>query len=372
MLLTCKVSHMTDGGRRAADAAAEAFAVVGLYGDPTVPWSIALEAELAAPIAPSLLQRRLTELVAANPNCGLPPQWRVAAAGGWQHELHELMNTPYTTAGPIIRGACDETGRRVVVGGHHGAIDGLGMLALLSAVLDTDLRSRARGVSASAPAQSFAASVRDRLLEVAFRPPRRFRPEGGDGRSVGDWIVSAGVDGRVDTTLMVCALARLVEQWDSGYQTRRPTIVAIGASRREAGIRLTPDRDTTFLRITAPSGDVDDTRRVLSAATPQPDFPASRGGGLAPMATRVLASRLGSTALVSSLGVVAGGESVVRSLRLYPAPSGRSGVAVGAVNSGGVGTITVRARRRDFGPGQTDRMLQQYLSALRGLQPPTP
>lgn len=344
--------------------------MVGLYGDPTVPWSIALEAELAESIEPSLMRRRLTALVAANPNCGLPPQWRVAADGEWQRELDELMNTPYGPSGPIIRGACDETGRRVVVGGHHGVVDGLGMLALLSAVLDTDLRSRARGVSATVPVQSFAASVRDRLIEVAFRPPRRFRPDGGDGCSVGDWIVSAGVDGRVDTTLMVCALARLVERWDTGYQTRRPTIVAIGASRREAGIRLTPDRDTTFLRITAPAGDVDATRRVLSAAAPQPDFPASRGV-LAPMATRLLAARLGSTALVSSLGVVAGGESVLRSLRLYPAPSGRSGVAVGAVNSGGVGTITVRARRRDFGQEQADTMLREYLSALGDLQPPS-
>lgn len=370
MLLTCKVRAMTDGVQPAQSAAADAFAVVGLYGDPTVPWSIALEAELAEPLDPELMHNRLRELVAANQNCGVQPGWRTVPDSQWQDALDELMNTPYRLDGPIVRGACDESGRRVVVGGHHGAVDGLGMLALLGATVGADLRSRARGVSATAPVRSFAGSVRERLAEVAFRPPRRLRPGGGDNSSVGDWIVSAPVTGRVDTTLMVTALAALVERWDRDFQARRPTVVAIGASRREAGVPLAPDRDTTFLRITGASAvDPAVTRAVLTDAAPEPDFPASRGAGLAPLATKVLSSRLGSTALVSSLGVVAGGEQIFRSLRLYPAPSGPSGVAVGAVNTGGVGTITLRARRRDFGPAQADRMLQEYLESLTRLQP---
>lgn len=361
---------MEDAVRAGADrAAADAFAVVGMYGDPTVPWSIALEAELEQPISPDLMSRRLTGLVVAHPNCGRPPRWNVVAAADWQHALDEVMNTPYSVDGPILRGASDDQGRRVIVAGHHGAVDGLGMLGMLSAVIGTDLRSRARGVSATAPRQSFAGAVRGRLTEVALHPPRRLQPRDGDSVSAGDWIVSLPVEGRINTTLMVAALAALVERWDGDFQRRRPTVVAIGASRRQAGVALLPDRDTTFLRIVAPSGDdVQATRRILQAAVPEPDYPASRGGGLAPLATRLLSSRLGSTALVSSLGVVSGGGQALRSLRLYPAPSGPSGVAVGAISTGRAGTITLRARRRDFGEHAAHELLADYLRALGDLQ----
>lgn len=361
---------MTDGSLEGPHrAAAEAFAVVGMYGDPTVPWSIALEAELTEPVAPGLMCTRLTELVAAHPNCGLPPAWQVVAESDWQRALDELMNTPYAENGPILRGACDAAGRRVVVGGHHGAVDGLGMLAMLAAVLDTDLRSRARGVASVAPRQSFSGLVRERLVEVLLHPPRRLRPRAGDGSSAGDWIVSAQVEGRVDTSLMVTALAALVERWDAGFQTRRPTTVAIGASRRPAGMRPLPDRDTTFLRVRVPSATGPERiRTVLQETAPEPDYPASRGGGFAPLAIRVFSSRLGSTALVSSLGVVLGGEEMLRSLRLYPAPSGPSGVAVGAINTGGTGTVTLRARRRDFCESAARELLAEYLTALAELQ----
>lgn len=369
MLLTCKVSHMTDAGLQPQDAAARAFAVVGLYGDPDVTWSIAVEARLEQSADAEVFGAGLAALVAAHPHCGLPPAIVTAAAGQWHQVRADLVNIPYTENAPMVRAAVDADGTRVLVAAHHGVVDGLGLLALLSAALGLDLRSNARGVAGSTPRQTFTQAVRHRLVEVVLRPPRRLRPGGGEPGEGGDRIEARQVTGRVDTAMLITALAGLVARRDENHQSRRPTVAAVGASRRAQGAPVRPDRDTAFMRVLDPSPtDPDRNRALLRQAPPQPDFPESRAGGLAPLATRLLSSRLGSTALVSNLGVVSGGEGVVAELTFYPAASGPSGVAVGAVSTGEVGTVSVRARAKDFGQPETEQMLADLLSALRRLQ----
>lgn len=116
----------------------------------------------------------------------------------------------------------------------------------------------------------------------------------------------------------------------------------------------------------APGADV---TAVLAAQPPEPDFPA-RSSRLARLGTRLLASRLGSTFLVSNLGVVSTGDTV-RSLAFYPAASGRSGVAFGAATTGDTTTVTVRARRKDFDAAAAARLLDEFRDAVRD-QPPRP
>ncbi|YAL81939.1 hypothetical protein ACMYYO_08265 [Dermacoccaceae bacterium W4C1] len=355
--------------RDASRAAADAMAVVGLYGDPTVTWSIAMEAELTRPIPPEQMRAGLAELVAVNPQCGSEPGWQVVEDDAWQDALDAVMNQHYSQDGPIVRGAADRSGRRVVVGGHHGAVDGLGMLALLGAAVGADLRSHARGISSAPADRSFLRAGLERVKEVVLSPPCRFAPDRHAPDEAGDWIVSAQVPGRIDTSRMVTAITALVQEWNEGAMARRPVIIAIGASRREPGIELVPDRDTAYLRIVSPSGtDLAVTKAQLAATAPEPDFPASTGGGIGPIITKVLANRLGSTALVSNMAVVRGGEELLKTVRLYPAPSGPSGVAVGAISNGTVGTMTLRARRRDFSQVAAQRLLDRYLELLAQLQ----
>lgn len=367
MLLTCNLSAMTSTDTTSERAAAEALAVVGMYGDPTVSWSIFLETEFTAPIDPEEAHRRLDAAIAAHPACGIAPEWAVLPDAEWASGRTRLADEAYAVGRPLVRAQCSTDGRRLIVGAHHGALDGLGMLALVAAATGQDLRSRARGISAAPAHRPFLRNAVHRLGEAAWHSPRRFRPERASSEP-GDWLLSVPTDVKVSTALLVAATGEALQEWGAAPTAERHRLVmAIAASRRAAGERLVPDRQTAYLRVVDPvPGDVTAAREQLGATAPEPDFPPSRVGGLAPLATRLLQRRLGSTALISNLGPVEGTVGV-RSMSIYPSASGPSGLAVGAMTGGDTGTLTLRARRNSFTEEGTAELMDRIATAVTRL-----
>jgi len=76
---------------------------------------------------------------------------------------------------------------------------------------------------------------------------------------------------------------------------------------------------------------------------------------------RGLASRLGSTLLVSNLGRLEP-HGPVTAAAFYPSAHGRSGLSVGCVTVDETTTVTVRARRRDY----TEQAAADLLADITG------
>ena len=139
-------------------------------------------------------------------------------------------------------------------------------------------------------------------------------------------------------------------EWNAsqGRRSRRPVVIAVGASKRDHNTAPSPDRDTAYLRL----ADVrvstsEEARRLIMATPPEPDFPISTGWGVAPLVTKMLRKRLGSSALVSNLGRV-DGRGIVDHIVLFPCATGPSGVAVGLTSVDDTTNLLVRVRRADL------------------------
>ncbi|WP_372664389.1 hypothetical protein [Amycolatopsis kentuckyensis] len=344
-------------------ASDHAHRVVGLYGDPTVSWSILLEAELgtAAP-DPEKLRARLAAAVQQYPHLGaVPENERVTDLPSTRDRF---ASAPYERGAPLLRVAAGES--TLLVAAHHGALDGLGLLSLLGILLDVPVSSGATGIGERTGGKPFALSALQRLAEALFAPPGRITPDRG-AEAVGDVFAARHEPRlRLGAAGFVAAAARATERWNGAHGARTARVVAaLGASWR-SGAAPEPVHDSAFFRLRLRPGA--DVAAVLAAQPPEPDFPA-RSSRLARLGTRLLASRLGSTFLVSNLGVVSTGDSV-RSLAFYPAASGRSGVAFGAATTGDVTTVTVRARRKDFDAAAAGRLLDEFRDAVREQAPP--
>lgn len=147
-------------------------------------------------------------------------------------------------------------------------------------------------------------------------------------------------------------------------------LLAIGASRRTSAQDLEPNRNTAFLRLRdVPELDLDQARNLLRTAVPEPDFPSTRGGGLGPVVTRLLASRLGSTAVLSHLGQLSG-DLRIRDAYLFPVAGGPQAVAVGMAGAGEGTGVSVRARSRDFTRAHANRLLGLITEEVRALTAP--
>ncbi|WP_392426156.1 hypothetical protein [Barrientosiimonas humi] len=357
----------TTAGAPADPEEPDADKVVGLYGDPSVSWSILIDARLTTPQAPEQIRDRLRAVVAEYPTCGTDPSWSESASEDWPSALAQLANREYDTDRALVRGLCAADGSRFAVAAHHGAVDGLGLLGLLGPALGVDLRSSARGLEATAAGRGFLAAAAARVVEALIDPPRRFRAEKG-AEGEGSWLAASVITQSPGTARLVAATAATLTQWNGTARgdasARRSSFIGVGASRRTADSFISPERSSAYLRLARPSSLVDAARDQLHDTTPEPDFPPARVGGLAPLAMRLLRHRLGNTALVSNLGVVHGGEGVISHLTFYPQESGPRGVAVAAVTLDGTTTLTVRARRADFTEPGTQRMLALVADAL--------
>lgn len=346
------------------DAAGRARAAIGLYGDPTASWSIVLEADLSEPVDGDVVSGRLAVAAAAHPNLGVPPIARPVPAGDWARVRSEFSDFSYGPDDPLVRVAVGVDVPKIVIAAHHGAVDGLGLLALLGIALDTPVRTEAAGVFGRPAKVSFVRSALTRLREALFAPPTRVHPTGGGtDTATGDLLLAEHLPRRAfGTAKLAASAAEATCSWNAEHGTPADRVVAgIGASRR-AGAALVPDLSSTFFRLPlGTSTDEATVRALLARAAPEPDFPRS-ASVVARKAIRALAGRLGSTFLASNLGVVHAGETV-RALSFHPAASGRSGVAFGAVTVGDTTTVTLRARRRDFDEAAATELLRRLLQA---------
>jgi len=315
-------------------------------------------------VDPAQLSTRLAATVAAQPCLGNPPVVRTAPESSWPDVLADFADRRYADAEPLVRVAVsDGTPSRLLIAAHHGAVDGFGLLALLGLALDAPIASNAHGIGDRPAARSFLRASAVRLAEAVFTPPSRAATSTPAG-AVGDAMVAVELPAvRAGTATLTVATAAAVRAWNDDHGVATPRVVAaLGASRRP-GSALAPDRYTAFFRLRVPPGaDPATVRRLLAEIAPEPDFPPSRSRTARPL-IRALSHRLGATFLASNLGVVRT-LAPVESLAFYPAPSGRQGLAIGAVTCGDVTTVSVRARRTGFADGAAERVLKLVVERL--------
>lgn len=334
--------------------------MVGFYGDPTISWSIVAHAELGdgVRVSPEEVGERFRVAVARFPWLGIAPGVEVLTG----ETLGRFADEPYVPGASMVRVAVSEAG--VMVAGHHGVVDGLGLVALLGIALDVPVAGGARGVGAREARRGFVLSAVSRLGEAVFVPPTRVAPEPGVesvGRDVFGRVDLSGCSG--GTAVWVAAAVAVTRRWnvERGRSAGR-VVAAVGASRRDAG-GVRPEHDAAFFRLRVPEGaGVGVVRSMVARQAPEPGFPA-RSSRVARWVASVLSGRLGSTFLVSNLGVI--DVPGVSRVAFYPAAGGRSGVAFGVATVGERTTVTVRARGRDFGVGAVSRMVTLFAEAAR-------
>lgn len=345
---------------------------MGLYGDPAVSWSILLEARLAEPTDSDQVVDRLANAAQRYPHLGEPPAVRLVSPSEWAAVRADFADRPYGDSEPLVRVAAGPD--RLLVAAHHGALDGLGLLALLGIALGVPIASSARGIGVRPAARGFLTSCVLRLLEAVFVPPSRAAASRPDTRPEPDGDALTSVDlpaSRVGSAALTAATARAVRAWNQRHSVTTPRVVAaLGASRRP-GDTLAPDLCTGFYRLRVPSGaNTGTVRQLLDQTAPEPDFPSTGstfgsrfGSTFARPVIRVLTNRLGATFLASNLGVVRTDPSV-RSLAFHPVASGGAGIAVGAVTCADTTTVTVRARRTSFDDAAATGILRLIVDGL--------
>ncbi len=315
-----------------------AHEVVGLYGDPDTSWGIA--ADLTVVDAdPGSMGERLLGLCASHEHLGVAPTVEVVTRDRWEMRRALLANRPYD-GGALLRVAVRDDGRRLLVGAHHGAVDGLGLLAVAGAALGQELRTGARGIADRPARTGFVRSSVGRLREALVDPPPRFASGGGSGADEDLSEVTRPLVTRGTPHLAAAAATVFARRGHEG----RPLLV-IGASRR-ASTTPEADRQTAYLRLrVSPGASPAAVRAALAEVDPEPDFPATSARGVGPRVTHLLRRRLGATALLSNLGLV---EGAVESVAMFPACSGPRAVAIGLASTAHTTTVSLRTRRAEF------------------------
>jgi hypothetical protein len=318
---------------------------------PGISWSVVLEAVVPGQLEAREAQRRVVDRWPRDGSVGPAPEVVEVPASGFRPAVEAIADLPYRddeARSRLVLAAGPET--RVAVAGHHAVLDGLGLVAVLGAALGADLGTDVRGVERGpGPERSGTAYAAGRLAEALVRPPTRIRPAPDREPASGDHLLRATVARSVSTPDLVAAAAEAVRAWNGGTgKGGGRVVVAVGAA---IGPGAAPriGRQATWFRLPVPVGSTADVvRRLLVERGPEPSpaegaLRAARATGLASRLER----RTGSTLLVSNLGALTP-PAAVADAAFYPAAHGRSGVAVGAVATGGVTTVTLRARRRDF------------------------
>jgi hypothetical protein len=240
---------------RGPDLAREAWqrarAVVGLYGDPTVPWSIVLQADLTGPLDAGAVRDRLAALTDRYPHLGGPPN--VLEADDVDRVRAGFASRGYDGRDPLVRVALAGSPPALLLAAHHGAVDGLGLLALLGAAVDRPVRTSVIGMRNRAIAPSFALAALRRVGEAVFTPPTRVRAvPGAEPADPSEVLVAARLPLlRAGTAATTAAAAAVVREWNAGRRGRM--VAAIGASRRD-GDDLTPEHRAAYLRLRLPPG----------------------------------------------------------------------------------------------------------------------
>lgn len=333
-----------------AGAVARARRVVGLYGDPDVTWSIVVAVDLAEARDLTALTDALDTLVDRHPHLGARPEPVVYADEG--PVLARFADTPYGDHDPLLRVALAQDGQTLLVAAHHGAMDGLGLLGAASVLAGVDLATSAKGITWEAQPGGFLRRSVVRVAEALLHPPQRLAAE--SGAATGDLLLARTVTApRPGSAALVAAVVATVRRWTGGGRGR--LVVSMGLSRRPGSPVAPPDRDTAYVRLAADDvRTTEDAAALLAATPPEPAFPESDAGGLAPRAARLLANRLGATVLVSNLGRIA--DARVTRVRFWPVPTGPAGCAVGLATTAAETTVTLRVRGAWFAPEQAEEL----------------
>lgn len=337
-----------------------AHEVVGLYGDPDNSWGICAEFRFTEQVDPAAVDAALGRACREQTHLGEAPQARVVADPRWEEERRWVASAPYRVGEPLLRVRISSDGRTLLVGAHHGVVDGLGLVALAATATGLPIAARARGIGdAPAPSGFWRSSLR-RLAEALFRPPPRFAGHGvtGSAGAVED-LSSRALGARRSGTGQLAHAVALVFAAQSPQ--RRPLLV-VGASRRPPG-QLAADRSTAFLRVRLPrSADLAAVRRAIEDVAPEPDFPETTVGGIGPRITHLLRGRLGATALLSNLGVLE--APGLESVTMFPAASGPRSVAVGLASTPTQTMLSLHTRRADFTRAEHDALLVALTEAF--------
>lgn len=326
-----------------------------MYGDPGTTWGICLELHLSYALDADAVSTRVGELCARWSHLGVSPRIARHGDAGWATARAEVAAAPYGATSPLLRVALNCEGTALLVGAHHGVVDGLGLLSVAAAVIGRELRTSARGIGDRSAPQGFVRSSFRRLGEALIDPPARFGGVG-EGASRHEDL-TAITRSRVDRGTADLAAAVLGVHDHGSSSTRRRRVLVIGASRRRVDLP-TPDRQTAYLRLRVASGSDPVLGQVISGLRPEPDFPETSAKGTAPLALRLLRNRLGATAMLSNLGLVSGDG--VSSLAMYPASSGPHSVAVGLASTATTTTLSVRTRRAEFSAAEHARLLAGF------------
>ena len=319
-------------------AVKEAREVVGLYGDPDTSWGIAIDLGVSR-LEPGPVAERLAVLCAAHSHLGAAPEVELVGEGAWPARRAALAAAGYGTAS-LLRVAVRDDGRRLAVGAHHGAIDGLGLVAVAAAALGEPLRTRAQGIGDRPARSGFVRSSISRLGEALVDPPPRFAGLGEDSPLEDLSELTRPLLGRGTAHLAAAAAGVFGSRGHEGLP-----LLVIGASRR-VGTLPEPDRQTAYLRLRVRAdAEPDHVRRALATVDPEPDFPATSARGIGPRITHLMRHRLGATALLSNLGLF---DGPVDSIAMFPACSGPRAVAVGLSSTTAATTLALRTRRSDF------------------------
>jgi hypothetical protein len=266
---------------------------------------------------------------------------------------------------PVLVGLAGDS---LVLVGWHAQVDGLGMLALLSAVTGSTVTSSARGLGNRTERDSVAAGTARRLREALLTPPARVVRSGRADAGRRDSIVVGVAEGTFSVAdLVVAGTAGITAYNDRRGRPTGRVAVAVGASRRP-GTAIEAENRSALLRLR----DVEtltreDVRSALRATSPEPD-PSTAGqlpllGSLMGLGMRVLAPRLGSTLLLSHLGTVSGDG--VHDVRLHPVTAGGSGISLGTADDGVRTALSVRARARDYDADALEEILEGVVAKLR-------
>src|SRR5438445_2533995 len=130
------------------DATARARRVVGLYGDPTVTWSVLLRARLIDHVPEAAVFERLSRHARGFPQLGGAPA--VVSTSDMTATAALFATRPYADGESLVRVAVGATEPELVLAAHHGAVDGLGLLGLLGVALDTEVSRNATGLGTRA------------------------------------------------------------------------------------------------------------------------------------------------------------------------------------------------------------------------------
>jgi hypothetical protein len=299
---------------------------------------------------------------------GPVPSVATTAEASFDDGLHDIANRSYNPNGALARVLVAEDANRVAVAGHHGAVDGLGLLLMMSAVVGVSLSTSVRGLRPEkAPATATFAYNARRVLEAVLTPPSRLAPTCREPAPTGDHLLATALPARrVTTSDLVSATVVAVRAFNAPRDASvRRIVVAVGATQRtaaEAGFTELSRRSAWF-RVRVRNAEPSAVRALLEEAPPEPVASPTTARAVQTRAGRLLASRLGSTVMVSNLGLISPPDAVTR-MDLYPAAHGRSGVAVGCVTIAATTTITVRARRADHTQDATRDLLREIVAAL--------